>query len=133
MKPDDRIDRDRLLLGMSPPTPPPELRKRVLAAAGSRAARLERPDLWARIWASRGLRLGWASAVLLLSAGHLALSLRPDAGVTTPRALLAAHHAGHQLLIDLSREKISASVQPMVGKSRAGDVPAELDFEGNPS
>ena len=131
MKPDDRIDRESPLLGLAPPAPPPELRKRVLATAAS--ARLEPPDLWARIWASRGLRLGWASAVLLLSAGHLALSLRPGAGVTTPRALSAAHHAGHQLLIDLSREKISASVQPMVGKSGAGDVPAELDFEGNPS
>jgi len=133
MKPDDRIDRESPLLGLAPPAPPPELRKRVLAAAWPRAARPEPSDLWARIWANRGLRLGWASAVLLLSAGHLALSLRPGAGVTTPRALSAAHHAGHQLLIDLSREKISASVQPMVGKSGAGDVPAELDFEGNPS
>lgn len=75
---------DDPLRRLRPPTAPPALRARVLAAA-NRAG--DRPPLAAweravdRLWASWPLRLAWAATVLALLAGHLvegAVAVQPS-------------------------------------------------------
>jgi hypothetical protein len=62
--------------GLQPPEPPRELRGRVLDGARTAYLSESRPDLWSRIWSSRGLRLAWAATVVGLLAANVALSLR---------------------------------------------------------
>jgi len=40
------------------------------------------PDLWARIWSNRALRLAWAATVVALLLANVTLSLRPRAGTS---------------------------------------------------
>lgn len=88
MKPDDPVR--TLLDGLERPAPPPELEGRTLAAASRALGEPALPDLWERLWSSHGLRLVWATAVLALAAGHVALSVyqsvatRPAASASRP-------------------------------------------------
>lgn len=58
---------------LEPPEAPPELRRRVIAAARAAADRTGAPDRWTRIWESRPARLAWAAAVAALIFGHLVI------------------------------------------------------------
>ena len=71
MKPNERDPAvERLMQGLEPPSPPPDLRSKVLAAARARMAGEPATDVWSMIWNNRGIRLAWAAAVVLLVAGH---------------------------------------------------------------
>ena len=86
MRHDDPIR--TLIRGLAPPVPPEALEVRTLAAA-VRELRVHRePDLWERAWASRAVRLVWVTCVLVLLAGHAALSVRfgSDGGARRARA-----------------------------------------------
>ncbi len=72
MKPDPPVH--TLLEGLERPAPPPELEARTLATASRALGEPALPDLWERLWSSHALRLAWATAVLALAAGHVALS-----------------------------------------------------------
>ncbi|MGV8040342.1 MAG: hypothetical protein AB2L07_09765 [Thermoanaerobaculaceae bacterium] len=88
MNPDDPVR--TLLGGLERPAPPAELEGRTLAAAARALAERTAPDLWERLWSNHVLRLAWATAVLALAAGHVALSVyqrvatRPAATATRP-------------------------------------------------
>ena len=70
MKPDEKdVVVERLLEGLEPSLPPPDLRPKVLAAARVRMAAEPVIDVWSVIWENRGVRLAWAGAVALLLAG----------------------------------------------------------------
>lgn len=90
-----QIDPPDPLAGLSPPSAPPELKARVLAA--TRSALREPPppvDLLNRIWESRPLRLAWAASVLLLLAGHALVPRSPAAPPVTPPPAAVARSAG---------------------------------------
>jgi hypothetical protein len=73
---------------MRPPSPPRELRERVLHAARHAALRSRETLSWSR------LDLAWAGALLVLLACHAALSLR---GSTTSPTPLPVHEARESL------------------------------------
>lgn len=78
-----------LLSGLEAPAPPRELQARALAAAGRALAQASTWDLWERICESRPVRLAWATGVLALVGGHLALSLaRHFSSATPPSAVM---------------------------------------------
>jgi hypothetical protein len=66
---------DRLFAGLEPTRPPAHLRARVLALERAAVQRADPPDVWARLWKSRSLRLAWTAAILLLVLAHTAISL----------------------------------------------------------
>ena len=89
-----------LFSALTPPAPPSDLRRRVLAAARTAASiAAHGPDVWDRLWTSRPARLAWAVAVVALAIGHLAVSGRaprspaenavPVATIATDRGELA--------------------------------------------
>ena len=123
---------DTVLAGLEPPPPPRELRARVLAAARHVAFEEPEPDLWTRVWNSRGLRLAWAAAVASLVAGHLLVG--PGNGVTSkPRPELMASIAseGHLLEID-QLARIAGEVRPLLGDPSL-DESLIFELKGNPS
>jgi hypothetical protein len=131
MKPDRPQTDGCFLQGMAPPPPPPELRARALAAAASSASR---GDVWARVRASRGLRLAWAAAVTCLIAGHLLLSMpRTRARAVSPRHMavqgVVEGDAG-ELLRPL---RIVASARPLLGRVHAGGQTLAPGDERSPS
>ncbi len=76
-----------LLHGLERPAPPPELEARTLAAAGAALRVSREADFWELVWSSRPLRLLWATSLLVLLAGHVALSVRAAlAGGAPPAA-----------------------------------------------
>lgn len=135
MKPDERDPVvERLMEGLAPPQPPPDLRSTVLAAARARMAAEPIPDIWSRAWNHRGLRLAWAATVVLLVAGHAMVA--PGAGNTfrpIDPALSAENRVDDYLVEMLRPTRISDNVQPIVGLFAAADGLAEIDVEGNPS
>ena len=94
---------DRLLRGMVPPQPPPDLRSRVLQAACERATTDARADLWSRLWNNRGLRLAWASAATLLLAAHLVLGLGGQPSRAAVSSDPTLDRVGDGVLFDLLR------------------------------
>jgi hypothetical protein len=108
----DRHENDALFLGLGPPAPPPELRSEVLGEAIQLLGREARPALWERLWANRGLRLAWATAVVALVVGHLLVT--PRAGeIGTPEAAgaqVAAIGMDHELaeIASLPRVRLGA-------------------------
>lgn len=68
---------DRLLRGLESPSPPAELRAAVLEKAASVLLSAQAPDLWSRIWESRGARLAWSLTALALLVAHFAIPPRP--------------------------------------------------------
>jgi len=133
MTPDDRDPTiERLFQRFGPPAPPPQLRSRVLAAAREKKA--ETPDLWSRIWNHRGLRLAWATAAVLLLAGHLLVIPQTGAVLSPVDPDMIAENRVDEQFLDLLRPiRISADVQPIVGLFAAAGDPSEVDMKGNPS
>lgn len=84
---DDRIG--SMLSGLEPVAPPEELKTRTLAAASRALAEPPMPDLWERLWASRPLRLAWATSMLALLGGHLLLSVSQRLATPPPPELAA--------------------------------------------
>jgi hypothetical protein len=133
MKPDDRDPIvERLLEGLEPPQPPPELRSKTLSAARQRMAGEAAPDVWSRIWNHRALRLAWAATVVVLLAGHV-LATNSSVGRLGPvDPTLMAEYRVDEDIVDLLRPiRISESVRPMVGLIAGAYSPSELDLEGN--
>ena len=128
MKP-DRNDPvvERLFDGLEPAPPPAELRSRALNAARARSALQSGADLWSRLWNHRGLRLAWAAAVVVLLAGHLAVS-SPSLGPVVDPALVAEGRSDEYLGAFLGPARISDNVQPFVGLLASTDGLAELDL-----
>jgi hypothetical protein len=135
MKPDEKdVVVERLLEGLEPSLPPPDLRPKVLAAARVRMAAEPVIDVWSVIWENRGVRLAWAGAVALLLAGHVFLGFRNGAVPSrVDPALVAGTRVDEQFVDVLRPTPISDDVQPIVGLFAAGGGLAELDIEGNPS
>jgi hypothetical protein len=135
MKPDERDQVvERLMDGLEPPQPPPELRSKTLAAARKQMEAEALPNVWSRVWNHRGLRLAWAAAAVLLLTGHVLLI--PGKGtVLNPvgPALVAENRVDEQFVDMLRPVRISDNVQPFVGLFAASDSLADLDLEGNPS
>jgi hypothetical protein len=133
MKPDERDPFvDRLLRGLEPPLPPPDLRSKTLTAARRSVAVEKDTDIWSVIWNSRRIRLMWAGAAALLLAGHVLLV--PGKGSPSNRvdhALAAKNRADEHLVEMLRPVRIIDNVQPMVGLFASGGSLAELDLEGN--
>lgn len=132
MKPDRPTAEERFLDGLAPPPPPPELRALALAAAA--AGTPSRDDVWARVWANRGLRLAWTAAVACLIAGHLLLSMpRTRAHAASP-GLTAVQEVvegdAQELLQPL---RIAASARPLLGRAHDGSQVHAPENERNPS
>lgn len=133
MKSQERLDDESPLRGLDPPHPPRELRARVLDAARTGARVGPAADAWSRLWHSRSLRLAWAGTVLLLLAGHAAVSLDRSAVRAAFRPDRVAERRVDEQLVDLLRPvRISEGVQPIVGLA-ADPERLELDAKGNPS
>ena len=60
--------------GLRPPSPPEDLRNRVLGAAGTEPGVVQ-TSIWVRARSHRGLRLAWGMTLAGLLGAHLALSL----------------------------------------------------------
>lgn len=133
MKSQERPDDEPLLRGLDLPHPPRELRARVLDAARTRARVGPAADAWSRLWHSRSLRLAWVGSVVLLLAGHAAVSLDRSAVRATIRPDRVAERRVDEQLIDLLRPvRISEGAQPLVGLAAVPEQ-LELDAKGNPS
>ncbi|MFV2069470.1 MAG: hypothetical protein ACC645_21100 [Pirellulales bacterium] len=61
--------------GLEIAQPPAELKKRTLDQVRLAMIRPPLPDMWTRIWSGRAVRLAWAASVLVLLAGHLAITV----------------------------------------------------------
>jgi hypothetical protein len=114
----------RSLLGeLETPAPPPALRRLALQAAAEALSREPVPDLWTRLWESRGLRLVWAACVIVLIAGHVLISLPPvtpaeviPVPVTSP--LVAA--ADPELFDEIGElPRLQLTAQPLIGGGRS--------------
>jgi hypothetical protein len=134
MKPDERDPIvDRMMGGLEPPQPPPELRSKTLAAARERLTGEAAPDMWSRIWSHRGLRLAWAATVVLLLAGHTLATLSPIGSPTSiDPALVAEIRVDEHFVGMLQPIRISENVQPLIGLLAGTEAPIELVLEGNP-
>jgi len=135
MKPDERdAVVERLMNGLEPPQPPPDLRSRALAAARARVAGEPASDVWSMIWNNRGVRLAWAAAVVLLVAGHAMVVPGTGNGLRPIDPTLTAENRVDDYLVEMLRPtRISDNVQPIVGLFAAGSGLIEIDAEGNPS
>lgn len=132
MTPDDRNNMvERLLDGLDPPQPPPELRSRVLAAARQRTDSESVPDLWSRLWNHSGLRLAWAASVVLLLAGHVLIE--SGKGPVIDSDLVAENRVDEYFVEFLRPTRISDNVRPIVGLFADGNDLIDLELEGNPS
>jgi hypothetical protein len=95
------------LAGLDTPTPSPDLRRRTLTEARLALARSRRPDIWERLWSSRGLRLAWATSLAALIVGHVLLSssVVPEATPPANRPSLTAT-LDPELRAELALQKI---------------------------
>lgn len=76
---------NRLLNGIQPPSPPPELRDRTLRSAIEALDRRSPMSRWTRIWQSRPLRVAWATTVAGLLLAHVLISTTPRPSPDTAR------------------------------------------------
>ena len=104
---------ERLLERLEPPLPPPELRARVLAAAGSRAAVERVSDVWTKIWENRMLRWAWAASVLALIAGHLILVPQHS----SPQMVIADVFGDDEMAEFMRPDRIDETAIPNLGRS----------------
>ena len=102
---------DRFPGALEPPEAPPELRRRVIAAARAAADRADAPDRWARIWESRPARLVWAASIGTLIFGHLVIG-GPAASRSAQTAvpLAAAVEADAELAEIAGLERVTADL-----------------------
>jgi len=135
MKPNERDPAvDRLMRGLEPPAPPPDLRSRALAAARNSVADATTSDVWSTIWNNRGIRLAWAGVAALLLAGHVFLVPANGAPSIRVDPSLVAENRVDEYVVEMLRPvRISADVQPIFGLFAAANGLTELDLEGNPS
>jgi hypothetical protein len=132
MKPDEKDTVvERLLDGLQPPQPPPELRLKAIAAARQRMGSETAPDRWSRVWSNRGLRLAWAASVVLLLAGHVLIG--GGTGPVIDPDLVAEHRVDEYFVEFLRPAQISDNVRPIVGLFADGANLIDLELEGNPS
>jgi len=126
------------LQGFAPPRAPSALREPVLRAARAALdANADEPTIWALLWRRRWLRLGWAGACMLLVAGHVALTLRPQRRpAASRRAIVAIYGAPSPEMRDVlslpATERLAAGLEPGP-KPFAGDakaVPSEPPRKG---
>jgi len=104
-----RDDHLRVMLsGLEPVAPPRELEARTLAAARRALAEPPTLDLWERMWASRPLRLAWATSVLAILGGHLLLSLAQWLAAAPPTAIAAQS----ELLAEVATIATLPSIDP---------------------
>jgi hypothetical protein len=129
----DREDKS-LFDGLQPMQLPSDLRSRVVPAARARMTDEVVPDLWSRIWNHRGIRLAWASAVVLLLAGNAYVAQREGSVGNRPDRFANAENRPDEQLSNMLRPvRIAADVQPIVGLFAAGGNPIDLDMRGNSS
>ena len=64
------MNRDDLFEGLESPPPPPGLREAALRAGRAAMTTEAAPDRWTELLNSRGLRVAWLTAVVLLSAAN---------------------------------------------------------------
>jgi hypothetical protein len=135
MKPDEKDPFvERLVGGLGPPQPPPELRSRVLAAARGQAPAEPEAEVWSKLWNHRGLRLAWAATVFVLLAGHVLIMLGNGASLGPVEPTLVAENRVDEQFVDMLRpSRISDNVQPIVGLFASTGGQTDLDLEGNPS
>jgi hypothetical protein len=132
MKPDEQdAVVERLLDGLQPSSPPPELRSSVLATARQRMGTETAPDIWSRLWNHSGLRLAWAASVVLLLAGHVLVNT--GQGTATDPDLYAENRVDEYLVEMLRPTRISDNVRPIVGFNVDSNGLTDLELEGNPS
>jgi hypothetical protein len=92
------------------------------------------PDLWSRIWNHRGMRLAWASAVVLLVAGHILVGEGNGAAPGVVESMLVAENRADEQFVNLMRPvPISENVQPIIGLFAAAGGSIDLEMEGNSS
>ena len=129
------VERDEkdLFAGLEPPQPPAELRGRALEAAHGRMAAADHSDLWSRIWNSRGVRLAWAAAVVLLLAGHVLVSSGLDPAVATGPPVLAGGAPDERFLEILRPVEINADAHPTIGLFVDAADLNQIEQGGNPS
>lgn len=134
MRPDERdAVVERLMDGLEPPQPPPELRSKALAAARARMSAEPVPDIWSRVWNHRGLRLAWTATVVLLVAGHAMVVPGTGNTIRPIDPALTAENRVDDYLVDLLRPtRISDNVQPIVGLIASANGLTDIDLEGNP-
>jgi len=125
---------ESLFDGLEPIQMPSDLRSRVVPAARARMADGVVPDLWSRIWNHRGIRLAWASAVILLLAGNVFIARHEGSIGDGTGSIRAAENRPDQQFSDLLRPvRIAKDVQPIVGLFAAAADPVDLDLGGNQS
>ena len=125
---------ESLFDGLQPAEVPSDLRTRVVPAARARMSDEVVPDLWSRIWNHRGMRLAWASTVVLLLAGHVLVGVGKGAapGMVEP-VPIAENRVDEQFIGLLRPVRISENVQPVVGLFAAAGEPVDLEAKGNSS
>jgi hypothetical protein len=64
------MSRNDLFEGLDSPPPPPGLREAALRAGRAALSATPVPDSWTALLTSRGLRVAWLTAVLLLTAAN---------------------------------------------------------------
>ena len=135
MKPNERDPAvDRLMRGLEPPGPPPDLRSEALAEARKRMADEEIDDVWSTIWNSTGIRWAWAAAVVLFLAGHTMIVADTGHTFGPIDSNLAAENGVDDYLAEMLRPaRIAENVQPVVGIVASANRLTELENEGNPS
>lgn len=132
MKPDEKdAVVERMLDGLVPPQPPPDLRSKVLAAARQRMDPETVPDVWSRVWNNRGLRLAWAASLVLLLAAHVLVGT--GSGPLTDPDLVAENRVDEYFVEFLRPTRISENVRPVVGIFTMAGDPIDFEVKGNPS
>lgn len=117
------------LRGLRPASPPAALRGQVLASARQALSnRSASRDLWARIVASRIVRLAWAAAVVALVLAHVAISLpRRVAGSRSAAVPILASTAEPDLLEDVRLSRIDRRAARSIG----AELPQNLTENGS--
>lgn len=84
MKVKKKTDLPEPLTGLRAPGAPARLAARVLEAAREPLRDADLPRVWDRVWDSRALRAAWAATTLVLALAHVALSVAPGGGRSSP-------------------------------------------------
>lgn len=118
-----------LLADLDPPSPPPDLRDRVLTAMRRSGPRETEIDLWTRLWSSRTLRLAWVATVAGLLAGHIVLFVHRQSAVptTSPAYVMAGALQDRDLAELADLQVIAVDLLPRLDSATIGP---HQDLEG---